>query len=178
MSREWDVDVWCTCLGMTWGTTECLGRGRASVSLYHVELIYHVGFTYLHYQVGITRNKRAQIQADLPDLCVLSKTECETGQCQEGNTWSKHRLSILPGSAMSQKVKTSSMKHQQYSRMATLQDLIERALQRKSWNQHNSTQWISQGGYKVLHCTVWQCGICASREALAKNTSAVGTTSR
>ena len=175
MSREWDVDVWCTCLGMTWGTTECLGRGRASVSLYHVELIYHVGFTYLHYQVGITRNKRAQIQAD---LCVLSKTECETGQCQEGNTWSKHRLSILPGSAMSRKVKTSSMKHQQYSRMATLQDLIERALQRKSWNQHNSTQWISQGGYKVLHCTVWQCGICASREALAKNTSAVGTTSR
>ena len=77
------------------------------------------------YQVGITRNKRAQIQADLPDLCVLSKTECETGQCQEGNTWSKHRLSILSGSAMSQKVKTSSMKRQQYSQMATLQDLIE-----------------------------------------------------
>ena len=100
--------------------------------LNHVELIY----TYLHYQVravwtclcrsgGITRNKRAQIQADLTDLCVLSKSECETGQCQEGNTWSKHRLSILPGSAMSQKVKTSSMKHQHYSQMATLQDLIE-----------------------------------------------------
>lgn len=98
-----------------------VGVGPQAVSLYHVELIY----TYLHYQVGITRNKRAQIQADLTDLCVLSKTECETGQCQEGNTWSKHRLSILPGSAMSQKVKTSSMKHQQYSQMATLQVLIE-----------------------------------------------------